>query len=124
MGDLTRHFSRRELACKCGCGTSPGVETLRKTAEFLERIRTYLGDRAITINSGYRCEAHNRTVGGEPNSFHLRGYAADITVAGLTPGQVQAKLDAPNSPVAEGGLGCYGTFTHIDRRGKKARWKG
>jgi hypothetical protein len=32
----------------------------------------------IRVNSGYRCPALNRKVGGVPNSYHLRGMAADI----------------------------------------------
>jgi hypothetical protein len=30
------------------------------------------------INSGSRCEKHNKEVGGKPNSAHLSGLAADI----------------------------------------------
>ena len=33
----------------------------------------------IYINSGYRCPELNKKVGGAPNSYHLRGMAADIT---------------------------------------------
>jgi len=122
---LSQHFRASELACKC-CGSlgSNDGESLKKTALFLERVRTFLGNRAITVNSGYRCPKHNKAVGGEPNSFHMRAYAADITVAGMTPKQVQAKLDEPGSPVTEGGLGSYATFTHVDRRGYHARWSG
>jgi uncharacterized protein YcbK (DUF882 family) len=98
--------------------------SLRKTAEFLEQVRTFLGGRPITVNSGYRCPKHNAEVGGASNSFHLRAYAADITVAGLTPRQVQIELNRAASPVASSGLGAYATFTHVDRRGTRARWVG
>lgn len=33
----------------------------------------------VTINSGYRCYALNRAVGGSTRSDHVRGMAADIT---------------------------------------------
>jgi len=32
----------------------------------------------IIITSGYRCEAHNKEVGGKGTSSHLKGLAADI----------------------------------------------
>lgn len=35
---------------------------------------------AIRIVSGFRCPAHNRELGGAPNSQHLVGLAADILV--------------------------------------------
>ncbi len=31
------------------------------------------------INSGYRCEKHNREIGGSPTSSHMKGLAADIS---------------------------------------------
>ncbi len=32
----------------------------------------------MIFNSGWRCQKHNIEVGGEPNSAHLYGLAADI----------------------------------------------
>ena len=122
---LTPHFSLAELQCKCGCTTPTQiVAELKKTAVFLEKVRVWLGNRSMTVNSGYRCSKHNAAVGGEPNSFHMRGYACDFTVAGLTPQQAQDYLDRKGSPVENSGLGRYGKFTHIDRRNGRARWKG
>ena len=43
---------------------------------LLEPARLEVGP--IIINSGYRCEAVNRKVGGVRNSQHLIGQAADI----------------------------------------------
>ena len=40
-----------------------------------------LRDRAgipLVLSSAYRCEAHNRKVGGVNGSAHTRGYAVDI----------------------------------------------
>ena len=44
--------------------------------ELLEPARLIVGP--IIINSGFRCEAVNRKVGGVKNSQHLIGQAADI----------------------------------------------
>lgn len=51
------------------------IETL--VAEVLDPVREAYG-KPIYVNSGYRCEAHNRKVGGVPRSQHLVGQAADI----------------------------------------------
>lgn len=122
---LTKHFSKAELCCNhCGkSGPGFGLQILL-TARFMEQVRAFLGNRSITVNSGYRCPAHNAAVGGEPNSFHLRGMACDFTVAGMTPAEVQARLEEPGSPVKNQGKGSYQDFTHVDRRGSRARWNG
>lgn len=44
--------------------------------QLLEPARSVVGP--IIINSGFRCEAVNRKVGGVKNSQHLIGQAADI----------------------------------------------
>ncbi len=77
MGDLSEHFSRREFACRCGCGKDnvfPGL------IDALEKLRSMYG-KPIIVLSGVRCMEHNRRVGGKPNSAHLRGKAADILCA-------------------------------------------
>lgn len=114
MGDLSKHFSRHEFACKCGCGQDTvDAELLTE----LEALRQHF-DAPITINSGNRCEEYNRRVGGASASQHLRSRAADITIKGVTPLRVYTLLD----PTHKGGLGKYETFTHIDTRGSRARW--
>lgn len=55
-GDLTEHFSRSELACRC-CGR---LEFTQAAIEELEATRVELG-WPMKINSGYRCPEHNAT---------------------------------------------------------------
>jgi len=55
----------------------------KTTAAMLERIRSYLSDLKgftvpILIQSGYRSEFLNATVGGSPRSDHMQALAADI----------------------------------------------
>lgn len=66
-----------------------------RTLGKLERVRTVLGNRPITINSLARSADRNEAVGGVSSSDHVSGLAADIVVQGLTPQQVGAQL-APN----------------------------
>tara|TARA_R100000656_G_scaffold5166_3_gene6841 strand:+ start:906 stop:1271 length:366 start_codon:yes stop_codon:yes gene_type:complete len=78
MGDLTDHFSRKEFACKCNCGSD------RISAELvskLEIVRLMYG-KPMHITSGLRCEQHNKKVKGAENSTHMDGLAADIAVNG------------------------------------------
>ena len=60
------------------------IESIRELAlNVLQPIRTLYG-KAITINSGFRCEKLNDVVKGENTSQHLKGEAADITVGSKT----------------------------------------
>jgi uncharacterized protein YcbK (DUF882 family) len=120
MGDLSDHFSRIEFACHDGCGfDTVDVGTLA----LLEDIRTHF-NASVVVNSGCRCVAWNKKVGGEPNSFHIQGRAADIVVAGVTPAQVADYVE--NGPLrGKGGVGRYIRFTHVDTRTQgPTRWKG
>ena len=120
MGDLSKHFSRDEFACNCGCG----FDTVdAATLQVLEDVREHF-DRATVINSGCRCVAWNKKVGGASNSEHTKARAADIAVAGHTPDEVADYVET--GPLkGKGGVGRYNTFTHIDTRsGAPARWKG
>ena len=116
------HFTWEEARCN-HCGNLPeDPQTTINTASFLEKVRRFLGNRPIRIHSWFRCPVHNRNVGGVPNSRHLKGEAADIDVDGLTPRQVQAQLANHRDVVR--GLGCYSTFTHVDRRPARSTWRG
>lgn len=118
MGNLSQHFDRSEFACQCGCGYDTADYEL---VGILERLRSHWG-QPIKINSGCRCEQHNKKIGGSPRSQHRLGRAADIVVKGKNPHQVYRQLEEwyPNRY----GIGSYNTFTHVDTRGKRARWKG
>jgi uncharacterized protein YcbK (DUF882 family) len=114
---MTKNFKRSEFACKC-CG----LDTIdAELVNQLQILRDRIG-RPIHVNSGIRCEAHNREVGGKPNSQHLLGKAADIRVAGMrTRELVSHVVEMP----AFRGVGTYGTFVHVDiREGRKASWRG
>lgn len=47
------------------------------TEKILEPLRAAWGS-SIIVNSGYRCDALNRAVGGVSTSAHRLGYAADL----------------------------------------------
>ncbi len=59
------------------------IENLKRLAAGLELVRSACGNKPIKINSGYRSEEVNLSVGGNKRSAHLSGYAADIVIPGL-----------------------------------------
>ena len=116
---LSKHFSRKEVKCKCGKCDYDTIDA--ELLVILEDVREHFG-KPVIINSGNRCPTHNKNVGGATNSYHVRGRAADIVVKGVSPDIVHAYLDGKYP--TQYGLGKYKTFTHIDRRSTKSRWNG
>ena len=86
----------------------------------MDKIRERVG-RPVYIESGYRCEDHNREVGGVPNSQHVLGTAADITVDDIS---IDELADIAKECGADGVGRYYGLqFVHIDVRGYDAKWE-
>lgn len=114
---VSKHFRVREFASKDGADKVLIDDDLVK---LLENIREAAGGKAVTINSGYRSPEHNKAADGVSNSQHVKGTAADIVVADtdpLTVGQI-----AEYYLNKKGGIGVYGSFTHVDTRANRSRW--
>ncbi len=108
-----KHFKVREFRCK-HCGkVRLDIDLLVK----LEDLRRKTGP--LIINSGYRCPAHNKRVGGVKNSQHVKGTAADIRATKMSANNV---YNHANRIFNRGGVGKYRNFTHVDTRGFRARW--
>ena len=116
MGDLSEHFSRKEFACKCGCGKADVSPELVKK---LELFRALCGGKPMHINSACRCEKHNKASGGAPRSQHLLGRAADVR---KIPGMSIDEMAKHAEEAGFDGIGKYRSFVHVDVRGKPARW--
>jgi hypothetical protein len=93
---LSEHFTLDEMtasdaAQRRGWDNTPNADhtaNLMRLAAFLERVRIVLGNKPISITSGYRCKLVNDSVGSRDTSQHRFGCAADIRVVGMTPRQV------------------------------------
>ena len=90
----------------------------------LHRIATERGiiSGPLKLNSGYRNEAYNRSVGGVDNSLHTDGKAADLgNTRGMSVDQrnrfIQAAYDAGFLSV-----GVYGTFVHVSYGSERGTW--
>ena len=75
-----KYFRTKEFECKCGQCSMPSevqanIEAL--VNNVLDPLREAYG-KPIYVNSGHRCEAYNRKVGGVSRSQHIVGEAADI----------------------------------------------
>ena len=112
---ISEHIWYKEVLCPCGCidkdnpflYVDPGVIAL------FEIWRTFVG-HPLPITSFYRCEKHNKAIGGAVNSFHRLGAAIDFidSQSELT----ASYLSRLSTVVGAGGLGIYldeGHF-HID----------
>lgn len=130
---VTPHFSVWEMQCKCGrCEWKNPDKRLMLALEKLRHKLNKMREMAeleahlcmmILVNSAYRCPRHNAAVGGAANSQHLLGKAADIRVKGMSAAKL-AEVAEQVPAFAEGGIGLYKTFVHVDVRFHKTRWKG
>jgi len=112
---LNEFFQRHEFECHCGCGFDVvDAELLQVLTALRQRFGT------VTINSGARCETHNKNEGGSSASQHLQGKAADVVVEDTCAGLVALWFE--NQYPNQYGIGRYRGRTHIDVRAKKARW--
>ena len=128
--DHSKHFSRKELSCRCGCGA---CEMSPELLLLAEKIRVILGEIPMYVTSAYRCPKHNAKVGGSPTSRHMEGQAMDFTVRDIN------ILDAHDRIIRAwkrgvlpelGGIGLYTgkQFLHVDVAhapdGHLRRWNG
>ena len=115
---LSKNFTVKEFACSDGTDT---VFISMALVNLLQKIRNHFG-KAVIINSAYRTEAHNKSIGGATYSQHKYGLAADIHINGVTPKEIAAYVETlmPSS----GGIGIYKSFVHVDVRRVKSRWNG
>ncbi len=88
----------------------PNVEAL--VDNVLDPLREWYG-KPIRINSGYRCEALNKAVGGLDNSYHLTGCAADIDVNSHEENGKLFEYIKENLPFTELGWEGGGAWVHV-----------
>jgi uncharacterized protein YcbK (DUF882 family) len=91
---------------------------------LLAMVQDQFGGRPILVTGGYRTHATNERlrqhgIDAARNSFHLRGRAVDIQVAGIEP-RAMARLGLL---LGLGGVDVYPTFVHLDT-GQPRTWQG
>ena len=107
------HFSFSEFACRCG-GKYSACARIWIQAELLdslEKLRAKHYPHGLSVESGCRCEGHNRDVRGATNSQHKYGAACDV--APVIPRQ---RLAAEHMFAGIGYNLSSGKVAHVDRR--------
>jgi zinc D-Ala-D-Ala carboxypeptidase len=93
-------------------------ENARRCMYKLEALRLKLGNKPITVNSGFRSIQHNSDIGGATDSMHLYGTAADLNVPGVANRTVYQKAETC-------GFSGLETYTedhqHVDSRADLGR---
>ena len=115
---LSEHFNVQEFRCKCG--QSHDILISDELVSKLETLFTALDCSSIVINSGYRCAAHDRAVGGTGTGQHVNGNAADVICYGQDGQPISSKLVCCKAQdIGFGGIAnitvAY-TSTHLDVR--------
>lgn len=109
-----KHFTLEEFRCKgsncCGRSAPMNPQHLLR----LDLLRAQVNS-PIIVNSGFRCNTHNREVRGAAKSYHTLGLATDITAPKKTIDELLAIIQ--RSTIFEhGGVIVYTTFIHVDSR--------
>jgi uncharacterized protein YcbK (DUF882 family) len=123
-GQLTTNFHIREFKCNDGSKVPEALEAnVRLLADQLQVLRDFI-DIPITLNSAYRTEAYNASIGGSPKSQHKLAKAADLVTSKYTPNELAdiIKNLIEEGKMMQGGVGVYPSFVHYDCRGTEARW--
>lgn len=79
--ELTRSTTARLR----GIDNTPSQQVINNLIALVDNVLDPLREawgKPIHVNSGYRCRALNKAVGGVPASQHMRGEAADISAGG------------------------------------------
>ncbi len=103
----TKNFNFKEFECKCGCGKN---QTHPNLILKLQEVRDVF-KKPMIVNSAYRCEKHNKKIGGSPTSSHCEGLAVDIR---CTNTKDRYSLIYFLITLGFKRIGVYPTFIHAD----------
>ena len=93
------------------------VRLIALCREVLQPIRDHFGP--VHVSSGYRGRELNAHIGGSPLSQHMRGEAADIVIAGVTPIEVCRWIEG--SAIDFDQLIYEGNWTHVSHSSHRRR---
>ena len=77
-----KELTRSTTATLRGIDNTPSQQVIDNLTALVDNVLDPLREawgKPIRVNSGYRCRALNKAVGGVPANQHMRGEAADIT---------------------------------------------
>lgn len=122
---LTEHFNVSEFRCKCGGNHDTKLDS--ELVQKLEKLYKNLSCSKIIVNSGYRCSAHDKNVGGNGSGQHVNGTAADIVCYDKNGKKISSKIVCcAAQDLGFGGIANIDasyTATHVDVRTSN-KWYG
>ena len=108
---MSKNFNISEFACKC-CSK---VKIYNELINELQKIRDIFG--VMIVSSAYRCEKHNKEIGGANNSLHTKGLAVDIIFKDVNWNSKKDKLELLKFIKNETNIyriGIYSWGLHLD----------
>lgn len=76
MTYISEYFTKEEMRCKCkNCMNTCAMDSI--FLKNLDKLREESGG-PLYITSGFRCNSHNKKIGGVKNSWHTKGRASDL----------------------------------------------
>ena len=122
---LSPHFNAREFRCKCDKEHDFQIDDDLITK--LETLYAVLNCSKIIVTSGFRCVAHDKSVGGSGTGQHTLGKAADICCYGQDGQPISSKTvcckaqDTGFTGIAN--ITAAYIYTHVDVR-SGGKWYG
>lgn len=93
------------------------------TLRVVDRIAVYLNMPVQEIVSAYRCPVYNsKCEGAKIGSWHQANVAVDVKFPTRASEITSVTRNLRDRGLFKGGVGGYGSFTHIDTRGVNINW--
>jgi hypothetical protein len=93
------------------------------TVRVVDRIAVYLNMPVEEIVSAYRSPVYNaQCEGAKVGSWHQANVAVDVKFPARASAITAASRNLRDRGLFKGGVGGYGSFTHIDTRGVNVNW--
>lgn len=111
-----KYFYDEDFKCECGCN----MDVADEVKLLSDKIRALAGIPLI-VNSGARCNAHNKAIGASETSSHTLGLAVDFK---CTDSISRANIIRALVSLGIARIGLHKNFIHfdIDRTKPTATW--
>lgn len=100
------YFKDTDFLCQCGCG----MDVTDEVKDMADRIRVSAGI-PLVVNSGARCDAHNKAIGASETSSHTLGLAVDFR---CTEGYARHRILKSMLKLDIKRIGLHKGFIHFD----------
>ena len=123
---LSTHFNVTEFRCKCGRVHDTKVDSSLIT--MLERLIKKLNADKCYVESGYRCTAHDKAVGGNGYGAHTTGLAADVRFydksGNVIPTDIVSCVAQDLGFIGIANINSNMTNIHLDMKQRSSRYLG